>query len=80
MPSIFGLKPITYWQGFGLFVLSKLLFGAFGHYPGKAQGKWRKHRGHDCGFDNDDWRDEMWNVRGSHKNWKYYGQYWKDEG
>jgi hypothetical protein len=80
MPSVFGLRPITYWQGFGLFVLSKLLFGAFGHHPGHRGRNRHKRHGRDCGSDGDDWNDEMWKVRGSHKNWKYYGQYWKDEG
>ncbi len=28
MPELFGLKAINIWQAFGLFVLSKLLFGS----------------------------------------------------
>lgn len=28
MPEIFGLGEITYWQGFGLFILGRLLFGS----------------------------------------------------
>lgn len=35
LPDIFGLKEITYWQAFGLFVLAKLLFGG---KPGKPGG------------------------------------------
>jgi MFS family permease len=31
MPAIFGLGTITYIQAFGLVVLSKILFGSFGH-------------------------------------------------
>ena len=27
MPSLFGLKTITYWQGVGLIILAKLFFG-----------------------------------------------------
>lgn len=55
MPDIFGLKMITYWQAFGLLVLSKLIFGTFGkgggggchhHGPGwkhhQRGGYWRK--------------------------------------
>jgi len=34
MPDIFGLKTITYLQAFGLFVLSKLLFGRGFGKPG----------------------------------------------
>jgi hypothetical protein len=29
MPSIFGLRLITFWEGVGLVVLGKLLFGGF---------------------------------------------------
>jgi hypothetical protein len=31
MPAIFGLPEISYWQGVGLFILFKILFG--GHHP-----------------------------------------------
>jgi hypothetical protein len=31
MPGLFGLKVITYWQGVGLVILARLLFGSFGH-------------------------------------------------
>jgi hypothetical protein len=31
MPAIFGLPEITYWQGVGIFILFKILFGA--HHP-----------------------------------------------
>jgi hypothetical protein len=40
MPSIFGLPAITFWQGIGLFLLGRLLFGRFGG-PG---GRMRKPR------------------------------------
>ena len=29
MPAIFGLHTITYWQAYGLLILSKILFGGF---------------------------------------------------
>jgi hypothetical protein len=29
MPALFGLKSITYWQAWGLVVLSKIFFGGF---------------------------------------------------
>jgi len=29
MPEIFGLKIISFWQAFGLLLLSKILFGGF---------------------------------------------------
>ncbi|MBN2040483.1 MAG: hypothetical protein JW864_10595 [Spirochaetes bacterium] len=49
MPGIFGLGTISYWQGFGLFLLAKFLFGGFkGHdYHSRKtadSSKWTKHR------------------------------------
>ena len=39
MPSLFGLKPVTFLQGLGLLVLGKLLFGGFHRHGG---GGWRR--------------------------------------
>ena len=29
MPDVFGLKDITYWQGFRLLIIAVILFGGF---------------------------------------------------
>ena len=42
MPAIFGLHVITFWQGLGLFVLAKILFGGFRGRPGWGD-HWRTH-------------------------------------
>ncbi len=42
MPALFGLSAITYWQGLGLFILAKILFGGFRGGAG-SRGGWR-HR------------------------------------
>jgi len=42
MPGLFGLRSITYWQAWGLLILSKLIFGGFGRHGG-GRGHWR-HR------------------------------------
>ncbi len=41
MPPIFGWHMITFWQGLGLFVLSKILFGGF-HRHGGGGNRWRQ--------------------------------------
>ena len=41
MPVIFGLKPVTFAQALGLFVLGKLLFGGFHRHSG-GRG-WKRH-------------------------------------
>lgn len=30
MPALFGVRSITFWQAFGLLILSRILFGHFG--------------------------------------------------
>jgi hypothetical protein len=40
MPNLFGLREISYWQAWGLFLLAKILFGFRG---GPSGGNWR-HR------------------------------------
>lgn len=77
MPMLFGLKAITYWQGFGLVILAKIIFGGIGgHHGHKRHGHFRhgmhKWAGH---YPNDDWA-----PKGSYKNWKYYERYWHEEG
>ena len=42
MPGIFGLHAITYWQGLGLLILAKILFGGF-HRGGGGRHHWRQH-------------------------------------
>jgi len=42
MPAIFGLHRITFWQGLGLLVLGKILFGGFHRHHG-GRGHWRHH-------------------------------------
>jgi hypothetical protein len=82
MPSLFSLKEISYWQAFGIVVLSKLLFGC-GHHGRPRHGRnfhhWRHHHKHWDGGD-DSHGDDTWRPHGSYKNWKYYDQYWRDEG
>ncbi|ULT23915.1 hypothetical protein KUH03_33035 [Sphingobacterium sp. E70] len=61
MCDIFSLKAITYWQAFGLFVLSRILFGRGFGKPGRggfrknfpliwaAMKIFRKRKGSACG-------------------------------
>ena len=46
MPEIFGLKAISYWQGWGLLILSSLLFKGFpsGKDDGGKRGDRRRKR------------------------------------
>ena len=42
MPSIFGLRLITFWQALGLVILSKILFGGLHHGHGARRKHWRR--------------------------------------
>ncbi len=39
LPDIWGWKEITYWQGVGLVILSRLLFGSHGYHKAVNQHK-----------------------------------------
>ena len=71
MPPIFHLAEIGYWQGFGILLLGKIIFGAFGSrgprggWRGPPWGRGSWHRG---GWQGDrDW-------------WRYAHDFWKEEG
>jgi hypothetical protein len=49
MPEIFHLPSITYWQAFGLFILSRFLFGGMKFHE---KGHFRKDR-----------RNEIWHEK-----------------
>lgn len=42
LPQIFALPRITFWQGLGLLVLSKILFGGF-HRRSGNRNQWKQH-------------------------------------
>ena len=44
MPDIFGLSKITFWQAWGLVVLSHILFKSFPHPNHRSHDeRWKKH-------------------------------------
>jgi hypothetical protein len=52
MPPIFGLHTITYWQAYGLLILSKILFGGMrgggGKRPCQDHNEWRDRWAERC--------------------------------
>lgn len=75
MPQLFGLPEIDYWLAFGIIILSRLIFGGFGH-------------GHNHKCRDDRYYGPHHYPRFGHrkppfdkiKEWKYYADYWKEEG
>ncbi len=72
MPMIFGLPTITFWQGVGIFILAKILFGGFSSHSdsSKSSKKDKAHREH---WDSD-------GMKRKFESWKHYDEWWKSEG
>ncbi|MCF8296230.1 MAG: hypothetical protein K9J13_01680 [Saprospiraceae bacterium] len=83
MPEIFGLVTITFWQAFGIIILSKFLFGAF--HPGHKKSKRDEEKGKEH-FRNwvhngkAPWRTSRENKNEKFSKWQYYEDYWEEEG
>jgi hypothetical protein len=45
LPSLFGWHVITFWQGLGLLLLTRILFGSWGGGNDHKPGRWRGGRG-----------------------------------
>ena len=73
MPKFFGLRMIGFWEGLGLFLLARILFG-FGSAGGSGDdgGKHRKHKKRHFHSDTSERRD--W------KDWEYYDEWWDEDG
>lgn len=74
MPDLFGLKQVTYWQAFGLVVLFHMVFGSMG--PGRGPVMHKPPRGPRpprC-------PEEGEEMRGEWRHWKYYDEWWRQEG
>jgi hypothetical protein len=66
MPDLFGLKEITYWQGIGIFILAKFIFGfGMGGSGSSSDSKSVKKK-----HDNTEPRE----------SWAEYDQWWEKEG
>lgn len=70
MTDIFGLKSISYWQAFGLFILSKILFGrGFGKPGGGFRQRFKRTdiTGEDITEEQKDRLREEWKRRFDNK-------------
>jgi hypothetical protein len=68
MPALFGLKMLTYWQAFGIILLSRLIVGGVGCHP-LSHGKPFRHH-----------HPDEWAPNGDRRNWRFYRQYWNERG
>lgn len=86
MPVIFGLGIITYWQGFGIALLARLLFGGMGHkghsekmdphmHASKHKYAGHMHHGPMRNWQFDDVYEDWWEAEGSQR----FNAYMKDK-
>ncbi|WP_371373250.1 hypothetical protein [Sporomusa aerivorans] len=68
LPDIFGWKEITYWQGVGLVIMFRLLFGSHSCYT--HEPKWRSNTVQEDGYSFPD----------QAKQDEYYQAWWEQEG
>jgi hypothetical protein len=81
MPAIFDLGAITFWQAFALIVLAKLLFGSFGGPHRSNRKSWHDWgQRHDWHRPWDRFGEKRDSMRDRFRDWKYYHQFWEDEG
>lgn len=67
MPILFGLPEITYWMGFGIILLARLIFGNLtsGHHKNDSNRK--NHFRYKCRSYKD-------------QKWQHYDEFWDEEG
>jgi hypothetical protein len=82
MPALFGIKEITYWQGFGITVLAKILFGGLhgsnhkgDHVHRSVDRRWHRWMGID-----DDAALEHDLGSMSREDMKHYRDFWREQG
>ncbi len=69
MPEFFGLSEVTYWQGVGLVVLARILFGGMHSGGDSDKGPHRKRKIH-----------EHLSTSDHVKDWHFYDEWWQSEG
>jgi len=86
MTDIFSLRPITYWEGFGLVLLLRLLIGGFGESHSSSNDKPHRRRPHGhrpprgCGWEHlDDMYEQWWENEGEEHFEQYMSQQEKKE-
>lgn len=86
MPEIFGLSVISYWQAFGIVILSKLIFSGIGGHHNQHKPRDPRMFSRDPRFGymfremRRGWAEDEWEPAGEPRNWRYYRQYWKERG
>lgn len=78
MPEIFSLGAITFWQGFGLLILAKIIFSGFGKHSFHNKKDKRKSDYNHLKFDK--MADFMAFTKWGRDKSKHFHEYWQKEG
>jgi hypothetical protein len=73
MPELFHLKEITYWQGIGIFILARLIFG-FGGGSGNSE------KNHKVIEVKEEIKGEVKESTKNWRDWEFYDKWWDEEG
>ena len=65
LPSLFGLRQITFWQALGLLALSRILFGGFGLHGSNVRSRMAKRWEHMTPEERERFQ------QGMHKHWGF---------
>ena len=84
MPSLFGLKQITYWQAFGITILGKILFSGINHNPQAHKAARMDRYARHMAYHADRWGDHCYGSdpldRFSQEDMKHYHDFWREKG
>jgi hypothetical protein len=74
MPLLFGLPEIDYWLAFGIIILSRLIFGGFGHGTNHPKSS------HHDRYYGEKFRNKCRPPFDRRNKWHHYEDFWKEEG
>jgi hypothetical protein len=73
MPELFGIKEISYWQGIGIFILARLIFGSFGSNSNSSKSGNDKKKQKGCHNEDEETKEKSNSTR-------KYDDWWEKEG
>lgn len=73
MPELFGLNKISYWQGIGIFVLARMVFGSSGGNNNSSKPNNDKKKQKSC-------HDEDEEAKEKNNSARDYDIWWENEG
>jgi hypothetical protein len=80
LPEIFGIVEITFWQAFGIIIMTRLLFTGLRMYPPHPSRSRFKSFNGNIGDHKRAFFDKNGDFKFSPRNWRHYKEFWDEEG